>query len=428
MTGLRADAVVGSEVRRAYLRGVTTRPRTDYPIVTTLAHVCLALTVLVVPGCSTRPTAGAAGPTSGERSEVALTARAPVVPFEASSPDRPRNVVLMIGDGMGLTQITAAMYAGGNALSLERMPVVGLHKSYSSDNLITDSAAGATAFSCGVKTYNGAIGVRPDTSACYTVLERAEDGGMPTGLVATSTIVHATPAAFYAHVPSRQDYPAIAAQLTESGVDFFVGGGQEFFSRRADGRDLLAEMHTGGRTVDSYFDKGVEELLPHDHAGYGYLTADGDPLPFAGGRNYFPRATELALDYLSARDSTEAGFFLLVEGSQIDWGGHANDSDYIISETQEFAEVIGRVLDFAAADGETLVVVTADHETGGYAVNPGSTMGDIEGAFTSDYHTADLIPVFAFGPGAEAFAGIYENTAIHDKLVALKFGGGEVAE
>ena len=388
----------------------------------------VACAAVVTGFTSCQPGAGARATRDQSAAEVAARSRAgaerSVAPSAATSTARPRNVVLMIGDGMGLTQITAALYANGNEIAFERMPVVGLHKSYSSDNLITDSAAGATAFSCGEKTYNGAIGVLPDadTTACYTILERAEDAGMPTGLVATSTIVHATPAAFYAHVASRRQYPEIAAQLASSGVDFFVGGGQEFFSRRDDGRDLLAEMHTGGRRVDSYFDKTAADLLPDAATSYGYLSADADPLPFSGGRDYLPRATALALDYLAARDTAAAGFFLMVEGSQIDWGGHANDSEYIIAETREFADVVGQVLDFAAADGETLVVVTADHETGGYAINTGSTMTQIEGAFTSDYHTADLIPVFAFGPGAEAFAGIYENTAVHDKLVRLKFG------
>lgn len=335
---------------------------------------------------------------------------------------RPRNVVLMIGDGMGLTQITAALYANDNEIAFERMPVVGLHKSYSSDDLITDSAAGATAFACGEKTYNGAIAVRPDHSPCTTLLERAEAAGMPTGLVATSTIVHATPAAFYAHVDSRRDYPEIAAQLATSGVDFWVGGGQQFFARRDDGRDVVAEMTAAGRTVESYFERATAEMSPDPTRPYAYLTADEDPLPASGGRDYLTRATELALDYLSDRDTADAGFFLMVEGSQIDWGGHANDSEYIISETREFADVVGDVLDFAQRDGETLVVVTADHETGGYAINKGSELGRIEGAFTSDYHTADLIPVFAAGPGAELFGGIYENTAIHDKLLALQFG------
>jgi alkaline phosphatase len=125
------------------------------------------------------------------------------------------------------------------------------------------------------------------------------------------------------------------------------------------------------------------------------------------------------VNQLSERDTLDRGFFLMIEGSQIDWGGHANDSEYIISEMLEFDRAIGEVLDFAQRDGETLVIVTADHETGGYAINNGSSMGNIQGAFTSDYHTADLIPVFAYGPGAERFGGIYENTAIFDKMKLL---------
>ena len=377
----------------------------------------VAVVIAASLSCGTLATDRMSGAAGAQTPEAPT--RPPLIPYVASSEERPRNVVLMIGDGMGLTQISAAMYADGNGIAFERMPVIGLHKSYSSDDLVTDSAAGATAFSCGAKTYNGAIGVRPDSTACATLLERAEADGMPTGLVATSTIVHATPAAFFAHVPSRQDYPAIAAQLAVSGVDYFVGGGQEFFVRRGDGRDLLAEMRAGGWVVESYFDKGIAEARPVAGRPYGYLTADGDPLPVAGGRDYLAPATELALRHLAALDTAAGGFLLVVEGSQIDWGGHANDSEYLIAEVLDFAQTVGRVLDFAAADGETLVVVTADHETGGYAIQNGSSLGNIDGAFTSDYHTADLIPVFAYGPGAEHFSGIYENTAIFDKMKAL---------
>lgn len=330
----------------------------------------------------------------------------------------PRNVVLMIGDGMGVTQLSAGIYSNGNYLALERMPYVGLHKSYASDALVTDSAAGATAFSCGEKTYNGAIGVGPDKSPCPTLLESAEAAGMPTGLVATSTITHATPAAFYAHAENRQYHELIATQLAASGVDLFVGGGQKYFDQREeDERDLVAAMRTRGRAVGSYFDGPFAEFAPDPSATAGFFTARDEPVPTAQGRDYLVPATRLALDYLDARDTAAAGFFLMVEGSQIDWGGHANDSEYIISELLDFGEAVDAVLDFAAADGETLVVVTADHETGGYAIQRGSSMGDIVGAFTSDYHTADLIPVFAYGPGAERFAGIYENTAIYDKLL-----------
>ncbi|MEO1714102.1 MAG: alkaline phosphatase, partial [Bacteroidota bacterium] len=123
----------------------------------------------------------------------------------------------------------------------------------------------------------------------------------------------------------------------------------------------------------------------------------------------------LAPNFLD-KHNEQKGFFLMIEGSQIDWGGHANDSEYIISEMLDFDQAIGQVLEFAEQDGETLVIVTADHETGGYAINPGSKMGEIKGSFTSGYHTAALIPVFAYGPGAELFGGIYENTAIYHKM------------
>ena len=368
------------------------------------------LTVLTVAACSLQKPA-------------AVPTKSSLTPLDRddarAAPAKKLNVILMIGDGMGLTQITAGMYANGNEIAFERMPVVGLHKSYSSDNLVTDSAAGATAFSCGEKTYNGAVGVRPDRSPCPTLLELAERQGRPTGLVATSTIVHATPAAFYAHVPQRKQYERIAEHLAGSGVDYFIGGGQKFFAdRKRDKRDLLDEMRAGGRQLGSYFDGPfADQQLPLIGA-YGYFSALEDPLPVSGGRDYLLEATTAGLDFLTARDSTAVGVFMMVEGSQIDWGGHANNSAYIISEVIEFSETVNAVLDFAEADGNTLVVVTADHETGGYAINNGSTPDSIVGEFTSDYHTADLIPVFAYGPGAEAFAGIYENTAIYDKLRA----------
>ena len=364
-----------------------------------------------------------AGLGCGEQISGAAYAEAPTAPAAHAAARAPLNVVLMIGDGMGLTQVSAALYANGGKLSLERMRVIGLHKSYSADDLVTDSAAGATAFSCGVKTINGAVGVEPDGTPCTTLLERAEAAGMPTGLVATSTIVHATPAAFYAHVPSRQQYEDIAAALVGSGVDYAVGGGQGFFDQRtSDTRDLLEELRERGNVVSSYFDGDFVAEQAIERAPYVYLSSAKDPLPQAQGRNYLVPATGRALDFLEARDSLGVGFFLVVEGSQIDWGGHANDSEYIISETLEFAEAVERVLDWADKRGNTLVVVTADHETGGYAINKGSRMGKIEGAFTSDYHTADLVPVYASGPGAEMFGGIYENTAIHDKILTLLRG------
>jgi len=327
---------------------------------------------------------------------------------------KPRNIILMVGDGMGITQITAGLYENNNQLNLERCKVIGLHKPYAGNDLVTDSAAAATSFACGVKTYNGAIGVDMDTMPVKTILEYAEDNELATGLVATSTIIHATPASFVAHQPKRKMYEEIAADFLKTDVDFWVGGGKKYFDRRADKKNLLNTLKLKGYNVGTYLEGDLPTSVSQDK-NYAYLTSDSDPLTKAAGRDYLVPATKLSMNFLENRGK---GFFLMIEGSQIDWGGHANDSDYIISEMLEFDEAIGEVLDFAEKDGETLVIITADHETGGYPINKGSKMGEITtGTFTSDYHTADLIPVFAYGPGAEAFAGFYENTAIFDKMM-----------
>lgn len=336
-----------------------------------------------------------------------------------NTPAAPKNIILMIGDGMGISQITAGLYSNGNRLELERFSVIGLHKSYSSDNLVTDSAAGATAFSAGVKTYNGAIGVDSDTVAVKTILELAELADMATGLIATSSIVHATPASFIAHDPYRKNYEDIAADFMETEVDLLIGGGLKFFQRREqDDRNLVEELRSSGYMVENYVAKLLPEIQWPSANNFVYFTADSEPLPIAQGRDYLLTAVSKAPNFLKAR-SEDKGFFLMIEGSQIDWGGHANDHDYIVSEMLEFDQAIGHVLDFAEQDGETLVIVTADHETGGYAINYGSTHDSIVPAFTSDYHTADLIPVFAKGPGASNFSGIYENTEIFHKMISL---------
>ncbi len=339
------------------------------------------------------------------------------VPQEPSN--KPKNIILMIGDGMGLGQITAGLYMNNNRLNLERCSVVGLHKPYASNDLITDSAAGATAFACGVKTYNGAIGVDPDKKPLKTILEEAEEKNMATGLIATSTIVHATPASFIAHQPQRKMYEAIAADFLKTEVDLFIGGGKKYFDRREeDNRNLIEELVAKNYVVSSYFDEDLTNLELPKEQNFAYFTADDDPLTVESGRDYLMPASKMALDFLD--DHSEEGFFLMIEGSQIDWGGHANNSDYIINEMLDFDKTIGEILDFAEKDQNTLVIITADHETGGYAINKGSKMGKLETAFTSDYHTAVLIPVFAYGPGAELFSGIYENTAIYDKMKAAK--------
>ena len=329
---------------------------------------------------------------------------------------KPKNIIFMIGDGMGITQISAGLYSNGNKLFLEKFPVIGLHKCYAGNDLVTDSAAAATAMAAGVKTYNGAIGVDMDTVAVRMILEEAESKGMPTGLVATSTIVHATPASFAAHVKQRKMYEDIALDMSNSGVDLMIGGGKKYFDRREDDKNLYKELEAKNYVVSDYFQQDFKDVSVKSNQNFAYFTNDDDPLPVAQGRDYLIPASTFAADFLNQKDTQEKGFFLMIEGSQIDWGGHANKSDYIVSEMIEFDNAIGKILAFAEQDGETLVVVTADHETGGYAINKGSTMDSLVTKFTSDYHTADLIPVFAYGPGAELFGGIYENTAIYHKM------------
>ena len=344
----------------------------------------------------------------------------PGLPGLAEEPRKARNVILLIGDGMALPQVSAALYSNNNKLNLEQFSIIGFHKPSSASDLITDSAAGATAFACGVKTYNGAIGMTKDTLPCFTILEELDALGYATGLVATSTLVHATPAAFVAHQPLRVFYEAIAADFLKTDLDLAIGGGKRYFDRREeDERDLVKELQQKGYIVSDYFREELNQITSVSKRPFFYFTADKHPLTHAAGRDYLPYATDFALSFLRRR--SDKGFFLMIEGSQIDWGGHGNNSDYIISEMIDFDKAIGAALDFAKEDGETLIVITADHETGGYAINTGSTMDNIIPGFTTKSHTAVLIPVFAYGPGSELFGGIYENTAIYDKM-RLAFG------
>ncbi len=330
---------------------------------------------------------------------------------------RPKNVIFLIGDGMGLPQITGAMYMNNNQTVFERFKNIGFHKSHSSDNLVTDSAAGATSFASGVKTYNGAIGVDAQKQSVPTILEMAEQKGMATGMVVTSSITHATPAAFIAHVNGREEAEGIAVQFLDTPIDLFIGGGMKAFTQRVDQRDLVSELKAKGYDITSYFEQEISQLNVNTSKNIGYFTANGEPLPEREGRDYLPEATRKSLDYLG--DRSPNGFFLMIEGSQIDWGGHANDANYVVTELLEFEKVINQVLDWSEKNRNTLVVVTADHETGGFAVNPGSKLNRIEVAFTTKSHTALMVPVFAAGPGSELFRGIYENTDIFFKLKNL---------
>lgn len=330
----------------------------------------------------------------------------------------PKNIILLIGDGMGLSQITAGMYANENKINLERFPVTGLMKTHSSSHLITDSAAGATAFSCGCKTYNGAIGVTKAKAPCLTILEQAEKNGLATGLVATCSITHATPAAFFAHVNSRAETEDIARFLVQSDLDLFIGGGMDAFNKRkTDTRDLYKELIANGYFLSNFQEQKLSAIAPSSAQAFGWFSAFGEPDSVKGGRDYLPFAARLAPAFLKKR--SEKGFFLMLEGSQIDWACHAKDGPRAVSEMLDFDAAVGEILKFAEADGNTLVIVTADHETGGLALEQGDGFDVIDYDFTTGYHTATMVPVFAYGPGAEQFGGVLDNTDIYSKMAGL---------
>ena len=326
---------------------------------------------------------------------------------------KPRNVIVMIGDGMGVAQVSAGLTANGGHLFLDNFKHVGFSKTQSSDNYITDSAAGGTALSTGQKTYNGAIGVNTDTVAIKTILEMAEDKQMATGLVSTSAITHATPASYIAHQGSRGSYEDIAADFLKTDIDVFIGGGYKHFAQRADKRDLTLELKQKGYQVVC----SMEEIAKVKSGKLAGLTADEHNEVFPQRKMDLPLSTETALNIL---DQNEKGFFIMIEGSQIDWGGHANNTIYVVNEMLDFDRAVGRALEFAARDGETLIIVTADHETGGMALVDGNmNTGMVKAAFPTGEHTAILVPVFAYGPGAEAFTGIMDNTDIPKKIMKL---------
>jgi len=326
---------------------------------------------------------------------------------------KPKNVIMMIGDGMGVAQVFAGLTANGGHLFLDNFKCIGFSKTQSSDNYITDSAAGGTALSAGQKTYNGAIAVNTDTVAIKTILEMAEDKGMATGLVSTSAITHATPASYIAHQGSRGSYEDIAADFLKTDIDVFIGGGWNHFAVRKDKRDLTKDLQQKGYQVL----RNMDDIYKVKSGKLAGLTADehNDVVPKR--KMSLPLSTQTALNILN---QNKKGFFIMIEGSQIDWGGHQNNTGYIVKEMLDFDQAIGKALEFAANDGETLIIVTADHETGGFALVGGDMKtGMVKGAFTTGDHTGVMVPVFSYGPGAENFTGIMENTDIAKNIMNL---------
>ena len=322
------------------------------------------------------------------------------------------NVIYMIGDGMALPQIYASMLASGEKMTFAEFPYIGVVDTHSASNDITDSAAGGSALASDHKTNNGMLGMNPDTIPMMTVLDALKTKGKETGIVVSCYVTHATPAAFYAKVPHRKQYEDIAMQLAESeNVNLIIGGGRKHFNQRKDSLNLIERMEgeLGWKVYDTLVD--IDTTLKKVA-----VLADDDHMPKAAERgNFLPMAVKTALRSLNG---AENGFFLMVEGSQIDFACHANDSTWMMDEMMDFDYAVKVALDYAKKQGNTLVVVTADHETGGLTLpDPQGKYTNVVFNYSTGSHTCLPVLVFAYGPGAEQFTGWMQNKDLKAKIM-----------
>ena len=338
-------------------------------------------------------------------------------PYETVKVSQPKskkikNIILMIGDGMCMETVTVGWTLNGGHLNLDNFPVAGYSRTYCVDRLITDSCAGGTALSSGEKTKYGYIGQDKDGKPFVTLLHRAQQKGMRTGVAVTCRINDATPADFVCHAPDRHLEAEIAAQFVNSGVDFITGGGRKFWDEREDGRNLIEEMKGKGYTfVDTQ-----EDLMKVKQGPLVGLFAPLDMDPVLDRGPVLPNCTDKALELLD----NKKGFFLMIEGSQIDDWAHRNKVGHMAEELFDFDKCIGKVLEFAEKDGHTLVIVTADHGTGGVTLVGGSIEDrSVKVHFSTKGHHGIVVPVFAYGPHAEDFVGVYENAELAQKIYRL---------
>lgn len=329
---------------------------------------------------------------------------------------KPKNVVLFIIDGMGLSHVHAALTANRGNLYIENLKNIGFSKTSSANRYVTDSAAGGTALAVGQKTNNGSIGVDTDKNPVKSVLEEASAKGLATGLVSVSAITHATPASFIAHQENRSMYEEIADDFLKTNIDVFIGGGYTHFTERKDGRNLVNELRQKGYRIERDINV-IENIKDGKLAG---LTADVHNGRMDERGDMLPIATNTALNILS---NNKKGFFIMIEGSAVDWGAHANNTVYVVEEMLDSDRAIGKALEFAAKDKNTLVIVTADHETGGMAILDGNyETGMVKAGYATKGHTGLMVPILSYGPGAEHFMGIMENEDIPNKIKELLVG------
>lgn len=316
-----------------------------------------------------------------------------------------KNVILLIGDGNGLTQISAAAFANKGDLSVLQLKSIGLIKTQSADDFTTDSAAAGTAIATGEKTFNRSIGMGMDRKPLQNMSELLKEHHFSVGLITTDEITGATPAAFYAHQVERDYTAEIASDLSKSKIDLFVGGGAKSFQKVP-----LSKQFTVLNTLTEIGQSKADRV--------GLFLANGSPASISEGRgNELKEATKQGIEFLKQKNKP---FFLMVEGSKIDSYGHANNTGGIILEGIDFDKAIAQALEFADQDGETLVVVMADHETGGFSISQGDIeTGQIVGDFISNDHSGVMVPIFAYGPHSNEFTGVFQNNEVFQKITKL---------
>lgn len=327
----------------------------------------------------------------------------------------PQNVILMIGDGMGMAHIASAMFANGGELTITNLKTCGWVRTASATHFTTDSAASGTAYSTGHKTHNSAIGMDVDDNPIANIPEKLEGIGIVSGIVTTDDLDGATPSAFFAHQPKRYMSAEIWADMPASKLSFFAAGSKEAFEEQP--YETQDAIHKKFDVVNSLADVSANAKR------VGYLPPKAETASVNDNRgDFLPATTQFAIDFLADKANGK-GFFLMVEGARIDKSSHNNDFQAAVREMLDFDKAVEAAIRFAEKDGNTLVIISADHETGALTLGNGvPAEGKMEGVFSSNNHTAIPVPLFAYGPGSQHFMGVQENSDVSNKITELLGG------
>ncbi len=316
-----------------------------------------------------------------------------------------KNIILFIGDGCGLAQLYAGFTANKSRLNIFNMKGTGFSKTDSYDSYITDSAPGSTALSSGHKTCNRFVGVDHTGTALKLLPEYLIEKKIKTGLITTGNVTDATPADFYGHNINRDDAANMFRNLAASPVSILMGSGDNAFNDELH-QILQKENFAVTDNVANVKDTNKRWLVMQQQARHTAIN---------GRKEWMREAFAKSIDMLKANKD---GFFLMVEAAQIDYGGHAMDLSYVTTEVMDMDKTVGEAMRFADSNGETLVIVLADHETGGLTLLDGNLQtGYVAGNFSTNDHTGIPIPVFAYGPQSKKFTGFYENTEVFKKIL-----------